>query len=65
MNAGPALFSLIYNGPLFILAMKLDCIRPKIMGQARTKGLAQNLENLNGGAEPRLTSGGEAATMRA
>jgi hypothetical protein len=26
-------------------------------------GLAQNLESFNGEAEPRLTSGGEAATL--
>jgi hypothetical protein len=31
------------------------------MGLARTKGIAQNNAKAYGGAEPRLTSGGEAA----
>ena len=33
---------------------------PKDLAQGRTRGPAQNLGNLSGGAEPRLTSGGEA-----
>ena len=33
--------------------------------RGRTKGTAQTSENLDGEAQPRLTSGGEAATTRA
>jgi len=39
---------------------------PKVMGQRPNQGHSPNLSNnLYGGAEPRLTSGGEAATKRA
>jgi hypothetical protein len=34
-----------------------------LWAKGRTMGLAQNLEGLNGEAEPRLTSGGTAATL--
>jgi hypothetical protein len=36
-----------------------------VWAKGRTKGLAQPSMTLNGEAEPRLTSGGEAATTRA
>ena len=33
---------------------------PNVQAKGRTRGLAQSLENLDGEAEPRLTSGGKA-----